>query len=104
MDNDPIRNEDGGAPQESLPDPNGPPQPVQQDAMINLLTTGGVVAAVAGSLFAMTSVIEGPTRGATRSAKLEWESRSAQIEQVFQEERAAGEVPRAVQADDETVR
>jgi hypothetical protein len=72
-----------------MPDPSGPPQPVEQgDPVLSLITAVGVGLVALGGLMLPAFVSTGHTAGATRSAKLHWESRGRQIEQAFQEEQA----------------
>jgi hypothetical protein len=70
---------------ESL-DPAGPPKPVKKDDDIGLLTALGVTVTVFGTLFTVCGLTARPTCGATRSARLQWEERAAQIEQAQAEE------------------
>jgi len=72
-----------------MPDSTGPPRPVPKgDPVLNLITTVGVsTVAIGGVMFAM-SALTSPCRGATRSAKLQWEQRQLQVEQAYQQELA----------------
>jgi hypothetical protein len=80
-----------------LPDPAGPPQPVRRDDPVLATLTGiGVTVTAAATFLVLTGVTMRPCCGATRSAALEWQSRSAQVEQAFAEEQAwrQGQTPR----------
>jgi hypothetical protein len=78
----------------SLPDPSGPPQPVDPtESALAGLTGLGIVLVACGSIFVLTGLSAGPTCGATRSSKLEWENRTAQIEQALVREEAYRQRP-----------
>jgi len=67
-------------------DPAGPPVPVARTAESagpGLMTSLLTVIAGSGVLLTMCSLTTQSCRGATRSARLEWERRQAQIEQAI---------------------
>ncbi len=78
------------APLIDAPDPSGPPQPVNRnDSKWRVIATVGVSTVALGGLFIPAFLNLGRTSGATRSAKIQWEQRQRQIEQVIQEDQAA---------------
>lgn len=80
--------EDRAAP--SVPDPSGPPTPVEAaDPVLNTISALGVGAVAVAGLCLAAMATTRPTMGATRSAKLEWERRQAQVEQAIQAQDAA---------------
>jgi hypothetical protein len=73
----------------SMPDPSGPPQPVEAtEGGLNWVTGLGIGVIVLGGLFWAANASTTRTAGATRSARLEWQSRQAQIEQAIQQDAA----------------
>jgi hypothetical protein len=73
----------------AAPDPAGPPEPVgKNDPTMGMLTALGVGAVALGGLIVPAFLGGGATCGATRSAKIEWETRQRQVEQALAEEQA----------------
>ncbi len=74
---------------ESMPDPAGPPQPVKkEDAVLRALSVAGVVVVAAGGLLLAMAPTIGATQGATRSTKIQWEQRQAEIRRAMSEDQA----------------
>ena len=68
-------------------DPGGAPRPVApSDPMLKLIAALGVGTVALGGLLVPAFLTTGQTCGATRSAKIEWERRQLQIEQVIRED------------------
>ena len=86
---------------DNVPEPSGPPEPVLESGpggspggagpspggpLKRLGATGLVIAAAGGAvLLVAASVFVTPTMGATRSARLTWQQRGAEIEQAVAE-------------------
>lgn len=80
--------EEGDVPAD-VPDPSGPPVPLAKTVSWTGLAVATVsVVACSGIAFVMLRSLTAPTMGATRSAKLQWEERRAEIDQVIEEELA----------------
>lgn len=79
-----------------MPEPAGQPQPAEPHASgpSPIAVVGAVAAALIVGVLLLSS-IENPNRGATRSAKLEQESRRAQIEQSIQRDEPAAHAVRS---------
>ena len=88
-----------------MPDPAGPPQPVQQaygpplavspprDPVLAAMTVVGVVLVVVTGLVVLVGRSTRATCGATRSARLQWQDRQGQIEQAIRQDQAASAEP-----------
>lgn len=63
-------------------EPSAEPNPI-----LTLLSTGVVVGGAAMSFLFIASGLSVTTMGATRSTKIEWEKREAQIEAVMKEDK-----------------
>jgi hypothetical protein len=73
-----------------MPDPSGPPLPMPKKSFGAQLLTGlGTGTVVVGGLFLAAVATTGSTCGATRSTKLDWETRQAEIAQAVQQDAAA---------------
>ncbi len=65
---------------QSMPDPHGPPTPVaEDDDVLRGLSVLGVVLVAGGGLLLPMIASTGSTMGATRSTKIQWEQREAEI-------------------------
>ncbi len=72
-----------------MPDPLGPPQAVEaNDPVLRTIATTGIVLVAAGGLLLATSGGTTHTCGATRSAKLRWEQRKAEVKEAAQSAQA----------------
>ena len=92
--NEKLSLDDETAVESGLPDPSGPPQPVAGvDPALATLTGFGMVLVACGSILVLMELSTGPTCGATRSSKLQWEDRTAQIEQASAREEAYRQRP-----------
>jgi hypothetical protein len=92
-DENPIRPEEEKLAAE-MPDPAGPPQPERTGHPV--LTAIGVLGlgTVGVGLLLPMLVNTGVTMGATRSARIQWESRAQEIEEALQaEQRRQDEAP-----------
>lgn len=95
-------------PQAEVPDPMGPPMPICQDKPGCSLTTTvlSLLAVGIGGVLLLLPAITTPTRGATRSTRLQWEERQAEIDraiaqqQAFQEEASQRSQPDRNAADE----
>ena len=73
---------------QSMPDPAGPPQAVEKDDdVLRGLSVLGVVLVAGGGLLLPLLASTGATAGATRSTKIQWEQRQAEIQRVISEDR-----------------
>jgi len=71
---------------EQMPNPAGPPQPVEEDdPVMNTITAIGMSLVVIGGLSIPVLLSTSHTMGATRSAKIQWEDRQHQLEQACRE-------------------
>lgn len=70
---------------DTLPDPGGPPKRALGEWFESLVTTGLVVYVAAGVVALAVGTVCTPTMGATRSSRLAWERREAEIEAVARE-------------------
>ena len=82
----PEQPEQGDVPVE-VSDPSGPPVPVEEA----ISWTGIAVAAISfvacsGIAFVLLGNLSRPTMGSTRSSKLQWEQRRAEVDQAIEEE------------------
>jgi hypothetical protein len=69
-------------------DPSGAPQPVKpDDPVLRGIAQLGVIAVAVGGLMLPLFAEVGPTCGATRSAKLQWEQRQQEIDAAIQAEK-----------------
>lgn len=88
------------------PDPSGVPEPVLQDldenATLNCIAAVGVGLVVIGGL--MLPVTVSPTCGATRSAKIRWETRRQAVEQAIVAQRVASGLPAMENADEHSAK
>ena len=69
-------------PKADVPDPNGPPVPVENKPAMSLCAMGLSVAVAGGVVFMLISAATTSTTGATRSSELEWQQRQTEIEQA----------------------
>ena len=84
--NDDRANQDGQDWQLSEIDPNGPPVPVAPRKKRRPLLKTGVISLVGGAgLFALILPSTQAARGSTRSSRLIWEKRQAEIDQAIQD-------------------
>jgi len=72
-------------PTADVPDPNGPPVPVQSGPVMSLTTTVMSIAVAGGVVLMLISASTSSTMGATKSSQLEWQQRQAEIEQAAEE-------------------
>jgi hypothetical protein len=73
----------------SMPDPAGPPRPVGKvEDPLRGLSVAGVVLVAAGGLLLPMMASTGATQGATRSAKIHWEQREAEVRRAMTEDQA----------------
>ncbi len=73
-------------PDDEVPDPSGPPEPVAKaDPGCSLVATVLGLLAAGGFLFCLLGIVTGPTEGATRSGRLQLEQRRAEIDRAVEE-------------------
>jgi len=79
---------EGAGPQSEVVDPTGPPVPICQEQPGCSLTTTvlSLLAVGVGGLLLFLAAISTRTCGATRSTRLQWEPRQAEIEQAIAQE------------------
>jgi len=75
-------------PHSETPDPAGPPVPVSREQGCSLTATVLSMLAVGVGIALIMPAMTGATRGATRSTKLQWEQRQAEIEEAFARQQA----------------
>ncbi len=72
-----------------VPDPSGPPVPVASAvSWTSVAMATFSVLACSGIAFVLLGSLTSPTMGATRSAKLQWEQRRAEIDRAIDEQLA----------------
>ena len=72
---------------QAMPDPAGPPKPVaKDDDVLRSLSVAGVVLVAAGGLLLPMMASTGSCQGATRSAKVQWQQRQAEIRRAISED------------------
>ncbi len=75
---------------QAMPDPAGPPKPVEkEDDVLRALAVVGVVLVAGGGLLLPLTASTGATSGATRSAKIQWEQREAEVRQAMAQDDAS---------------
>jgi hypothetical protein len=85
----------------TMPDPSGPPQAVEaNDPVLRTIAAAGVTLVAAGGVMLAMCSGAGPTAGATRSAKLQWEYRQHQAEKAQQADQGHQAPPAALGADE----
>ena len=73
----------------AIGDPSGPARPVSQvPARLNRAAAASIVLLAGGSTLYLLGGTVGACRGATRSARLLWEQRTAEMQQALAEQRA----------------
>lgn len=71
------------------PDPSGPPEPVlAEDKFLTGLRALGIGAVALTGLVVICPATFGPTCGATRSARVQWDQRRQEMEQAAREDAA----------------
>ena len=73
-------------PTQAMPDPAGPPEPVEaDDGVLRGLSVAGVVLVAAGGLLLPMVASTNTTMGAMRSTKIQWEQREAEVRRALTE-------------------
>ena len=74
----------------AMPDPAGPPKPIEKDDnVLRGLSVLGVVLVAGGGLLLPLMASTGATAGATRSTKIQWEQRRAEIRRAAAEDQSS---------------
>ncbi|HYW80073.1 MAG TPA: hypothetical protein VE890_10880 [Thermoguttaceae bacterium] len=88
-DNRPPEPSEQAGPQVEVPDPTGPPVPIcQEQPGCSLTTTVLSLLAVGVGVLLFLPAIGTRTCGATRSTRLQWEQRQAEIDRAIAQEQA----------------
>lgn len=71
--------------EDNRPNVSDAPEPAANNYLECLLVTGGILIVVGGIIFSMSDALVVVREGATRSVRLQWEERQAQIQEAIKQ-------------------